>query len=174
MTPGPLVSILTPTYNHQLYIRQCIESVLAQTDERWEQIVLDDGSTDATGAIVSSFKDERVRYVPQEHTGIEHLADTYNKGLAMARGELIAVLEGDDFWPPDKLERQIPAFADPDVVLSWGQGGQVDATGRVLRVWPRPPLARNPRRALTRGHRQSLHSAGRPLQKPSPRCRQLL
>lgn len=144
MNEPPLVSVLTPTYNHELYIRQCIQSVLAQTDGRWEQIVLDDGSTDATGTIVSQFRDERVRYVRQEHRGIEHLGETYNKGLAMARGELIAILEGDDFWPADKLERQIPAFADPGLVLSWGQGIQVDAAGAVLRVWPRPPLPGSP------------------------------
>ncbi|MBI2781900.1 MAG: glycosyltransferase [Chloroflexi bacterium] len=53
MTAVPLVSILTPTYNHRLYIRQCIESVLAQTDERWEQIVLDDDSSRSSRATTS-------------------------------------------------------------------------------------------------------------------------
>jgi glycosyltransferase involved in cell wall biosynthesis len=116
----PLVSILTPTYNHERFIGQCIESVLSQTYENWEMIVVDDGSTDRTEAVVRSYEDSRIHYVRRENTGIKGLRQTYNAGLEMAKGELIAILEGDDYWPAEKLDIQVPDFDDPNVVLSSG------------------------------------------------------
>lgn len=116
----PLVSVLTPTYNHERFIEPCLESVLSQTYPHWEQIIIDDGSTDRTSELVARFRDPRIRYVRQSHQGIFKLAQTYNFALTMASGSLIATLEGDDVWPPDKLEVLVPAFADPDVVVSYG------------------------------------------------------
>jgi glycosyltransferase involved in cell wall biosynthesis len=133
---GPLVSIITPTYDHARYIGRCIESVLAQTEPRWEQIVVDDGSTDATAEIVNHFADARIRYVAQRHRGIAGLGDAYNLALDMARGEYVAILEGDDFWPQDKLERQLPAFEDPEVVLSFGLAAETDPAGVARRLHP--------------------------------------
>jgi glycosyltransferase involved in cell wall biosynthesis len=116
----PLVSVITPTYNHQNVIGQCIRSVIEQTYGNWEMIVIDDGSTDHTGATVCKFGDPRIRYVPQQNRGIWRLKETYNAALRMAKGSLIAILEGDDFWPADKLEAQVPDFEDGAVVLSSG------------------------------------------------------
>ncbi len=116
----PTVSVITPTYNHEKYIGQCIESVLEQTFTNWEMIIIDDGSTDNTQKIVSKYRDARIKYIYQENIGPYRLGETYNKALSLSEGNLIAILEGDDFWPPDKLEKQIPAFADPDIVLSHG------------------------------------------------------
>ena len=135
-SPAPLVSIITPTYNHALYIGRCLESVIAQSEPRWEQIVIDDGSTDGTAEIVNHFTDARIRYVAQHHRGIAGLGDAYNLALRMARGEYVAVLEGDDFWPQDKLERQLPEFADPEVVLSWGLAAETDPAGETRRLNP--------------------------------------
>jgi len=118
---APLVSIITPTFNHERFIGPCISSVLAQTYTNWEQIILDDGSTDDTAAIVRSYADTRIRYERQEHVGILALAQTYNRGLRLARGELISILEGDDLWTADKLDRLVPALADSDVVLGYGR-----------------------------------------------------
>jgi glycosyltransferase involved in cell wall biosynthesis len=120
-TFAPLVSIITPTFNHERFIGPCISSVLAQTYRNWEQIILDDGSTDETAAIVRSYTDPRIRYQRQEHVGILGLAQTYNRALRAARGELISILEGDDLWTADKLDRLVPALADPDVVLGYGR-----------------------------------------------------
>ena len=136
--PAPLVSIITPTYNHALYIGRCLESVLAQTEPRWEQIVVDDGSTDGTAEIVKHFADARIRYVAQPHRGISGLGDAYNLALDLARGEFVAILEGDDFWPQDKLERQLPEFEDPEVVLSWGLAAETDPAGEARRLHPAP------------------------------------
>ena len=135
-SPAPIVSIITPTYNHALYIGRCLNSVLAQTEPRWEQIVVDDGSTDGTAEIVRLFTDARIRYVAQSHRGIAGLGDGYNFALRMARGEYVAILEGDDFWPQDKLERQLPEFEDPEVVLTWGLAAETDAAGKPRRLLP--------------------------------------
>jgi len=121
MSEKPTVSIITPTYNHEQYISDCIESVLEQTFQRWEMIIVDDGSTDNTPDVVSRYQDNRIKYLRQMHKGPFKLAEAYNKALSISKGEIIAILEGDDFWPPDKLEYQLPAFEDPDVVLSHGR-----------------------------------------------------
>jgi glycosyltransferase involved in cell wall biosynthesis len=126
---SPLVSIITPTYNHEKFIRACIESVLRQTYQNWEQIIIDDGSTDATAQIVREYCDDRIRYYYQENAGIEALAHTYNGALSLARGELVAILEGDDFWPGDKLSRMVPAFENSSVVLAYGEMREADIDG---------------------------------------------
>jgi glycosyltransferase involved in cell wall biosynthesis len=128
-----LVSILTPTYNHESYIAPCIESVLAQTFSNWEQIIIDDGSTDRTADIVQSFSDPRIRFFHQENRGIEALAHTYNDALNRAQGEIIAILEGDDSWPAEKLSALTPEFSDESVVLAYGAARDCDSGGRMSR-----------------------------------------
>jgi len=137
MKDGPSVSIITPTYNHERYIAECIESVLAQSYPYWEQIIIDDGSSDGTQDVISLYKDKRIKYIRQENKGIWRLGETYNKALQLAKGEYIAILEGDDFWPPDKLELQIDAFKCTDAILSWGKAKIVDHQGYFLTVLPK-------------------------------------
>jgi len=124
-----LISIITPTFNHEQFIGACIESVLAQDYSRWEQIVIDDGSTDRTAEVVRNFSDPRIRYLYQPNQGIEALAHTYNRALESAKGSLIAILEGDDAWPARKLSTQLSHFDDPDVVLAFGEEQDIDANG---------------------------------------------
>ena len=81
-----LVSIITPTYNHEKFIGKCIESVLAQSYPHWEQIIVDDGSNDGTEEIVASYNDERIKYIKQENKGIWRLKETYNKALKNSNG----------------------------------------------------------------------------------------
>jgi len=132
-----LVSIITATYNHENFIGKCVESVLAQTYPYWEQIIIDDGSTDRTGEIVAQYRDDRIKYVRQSHVGIWRLGETYNKALQYAQGEFIAVLEGDDFWPSYKLERQLPAFERQEVVLSWGRTIITNSEGETITISPK-------------------------------------
>lgn len=127
---SPLVSIITPTYNHESVISQCIESVLEQDYENWEQIIIDDGSTDQTAETVRRYADPRIRYFCQNNIGVEALAHTYNRALSLSRGEFIAILEGDDFWPPEKLARSVPVFQDDAVVLAYGEMREADANGK--------------------------------------------
>lgn len=117
-----LVSIITPTYNHEKFIAQCIESVLAQSFHDWEQIIIDDESTDKTPEIIQHYNDPRIRYFRVNHKGLSNLVKIYNEGLRLSRGEIIAILEGDDFWPSDKIEKEIVAFESQEVILAWGNG----------------------------------------------------
>ena len=133
MASGSLVSIITATYNHEEFISRCIESACEQKYGNWEQIVIDDGSMDSTAKVISEFGDPRIRYVYQQNQGPFDLARTYNRALGMAKGDLIAILEGDDFWPPDKLATLVPAFQDAEVVLAYGNRADVDAKGRMQR-----------------------------------------
>ena len=105
-----LVSCIIPAFNHEAYIREAIDSVLAQTRPVPEIVVVDDGSTDATASVVRSYG-PRVRYVWQENAGP---AAARNRGLAEASGHLFAFLDADDLWLPERMERQLaPLEADP-------------------------------------------------------------
>jgi glycosyltransferase involved in cell wall biosynthesis len=126
MTTRPLVTIITPAYNHAGFIERCVDGVLSQTYADWEQIVVDDGSTDGTAEIVARYRDPRVRCVRLPHRGLAQLAESYNAALAVSQGSLVAILEGDDAWPAHRLETQVPMFSDPGVFLSWGRAAIVD------------------------------------------------
>jgi glycosyltransferase involved in cell wall biosynthesis len=102
----PLITCVVPVFNGERYLRSTLDSMLGQTYTPVEVIVADDGSTDGTPAVVDSY-DGRVRYVRQPNTG--HGA-ARNLGLDAARGELVAFLDADDLWHPEKLERQMARF----------------------------------------------------------------
>ncbi|HBT78192.1 MAG TPA: hypothetical protein DEB39_15005 [Planctomycetaceae bacterium] len=108
---SPRVSIIMPTYNCRRFIGEAIRSVLGQTFADWELSIIDDGSTDDTESIVRPFLDDpRIVYERQENMGQPR---TRNKGIRQARGELIALLDSDDVWRPEKLASQI-AVLDAD------------------------------------------------------------
>jgi glycosyltransferase involved in cell wall biosynthesis len=136
----PLVSIITPTYNHHKFIGECIKSVLDQTYTNWKQIIIDDGSIDSTyeAAILAAQGDPRIKVIRQENVGIFKLGETYNKALALSTGKYIAVLEGDDYWEIDKLERQVEAMErNPNAVMSWGKGSSIaDRSREILTSGP--------------------------------------
>lgn len=136
MAASRLVSIVTPTYNHAESVESCIRSVLAQGHADWEMIVVDDGSTDGTPELVEAFDDPRIRVIRLPHRGLDHLGESYNEALAQAQGELVAILEGDDLWPPDKLERQVPDFDEEGVVLSSGRFEVRDEAAKLRIVMP--------------------------------------
>ena len=108
------VSVVIPTFNCAAYIGAAIESALGQTHRPHEILVVDDGSTDGTEAVVATFG-TRVRYLRQANGGV---AAARNTGLREASGDAIAFLDADDFWEPDKLAVQLAVFAAcPDVDL---------------------------------------------------------
>ena len=84
----PLVSIVSPTYNHATYIADCIESVLKQTYSNWEMIIIDDGSTDGTFAVAQEYtkKDNRIQAYTQKNIGIFRLGESYNFALSKCKG----------------------------------------------------------------------------------------
>lgn len=102
-----LVSIITPAYNCANLILETIESVLAQTYDNWEMIIINDCSKDNTVDVVSSYcqRDTRIRLVNMEKNSGS--AAARNRGIELANGKYIALLDSDDIWKPQKLERQI-------------------------------------------------------------------
>ncbi len=103
----PLCSIITAAYNCEETIGKTIDSVLQQTEKNWELIVIDDGSTDRTPTILAEYaqKDSRIRFLQNESN--QGVAETRNRGLDASRGSYIAFLDGDDWWQPEKLKKQI-------------------------------------------------------------------
>jgi len=99
-----VVSIITPAYNAEKYIAEAIESVLNQTFEAWELIVIDDGSTDNTAKIVSSFEDDRIIFIGQKNKGV---SSARNRGLILARGKYITFLDADDVLPLNSVELRV-------------------------------------------------------------------
>ncbi len=109
---NPMVSIIIPTYNRAWIVKESILSVLAQTFQDYELIVVDDGSTDHTQAILDEFQD-RIEVIHQKNSGV---SAARNHGVAASKGRLIAFLDSDDLWMPGKLAIQTEFFAsNPDI-----------------------------------------------------------
>jgi len=135
--PYPLVSVIIPAYNAEQTITTTIQSVLAQTLDDFEIIVIDDGSTDATVATVEAIDDPRIQIFSYPNAG---QGESRNRGASHATGEFFAFLDADDLWTPDKLERMVKAIGDTHrsehpgqpaaVAYSWVDW--VDETGQFL------------------------------------------
>lgn len=108
MSDRALVSIIIPTYNHAHLISESIQSVVEQTYQHWELIIIDDGSTDDTENIVGKFRDSRIQYHYIEHSGF--VGVVRNHGIRKAKGEYIAFHDSDDLWRKDKLDFQLDLF----------------------------------------------------------------
>jgi glycosyltransferase involved in cell wall biosynthesis len=136
----PIVSIITPTYNHEKYIIACIKSVQNQTFKHWEMIIVNDGSTDKTQVLIEDYikNDPRIRLFNQENIGVFRLGESYNFALSKSVGKYISILEGDDLWEIDKLERQVAIFNEnQNVILSWGQAQSINGdTEEVYNLHP--------------------------------------
>ena len=137
MSPPPRVSVVIPTYNREAYIRDAIDSILAQSLADFELLVIDDGSTDGSCRAVRAYDDSRIRLIRND--GNLGIAVTRNAGLGFARGEYLAFLDSDDWARPDRLARQT-AFLDshPDhgAVGCWvawmdGDGRPLDGIKRL-------------------------------------------
>jgi len=101
-----LISVIIPAYNHERFIVPAIDSVLEQTWGDLELIVIDDGSTDRTGEVVQAYDDKRILYHYQEN---QDAYNALNRGMSMARGEYISILNSDDVYSRDRLEKMVAA-----------------------------------------------------------------
>jgi glycosyltransferase involved in cell wall biosynthesis len=121
MTPSTIeqvkpVSVIIPVYNSEKYLSEAIESVLAQTYQAFELIIIDDGSSDRSREIATSYP--MVNYIYQQNSGV---AAARNKGIKIAKGDFLAFLDADDLWMPEKLALQMEAFArDPSLEIVTG------------------------------------------------------
>jgi len=125
----PTVSVIIPTYNHARFIAQAVESTLAQTYSDLEIIVVDDGSTDDTQAILASYGDctRRVRVIHKENRGV---AAARNTGILAAQGDYLLFLDADDLIPANKLECKVPILnAQPNVGLVYSAFQYIDEGG---------------------------------------------
>lgn len=100
-----LISIITPVYNSDKYIGETIKSVLQQTHQNWEMLIVDDCSIDNTEQVVKTFGDERIFYYKMESN--QGAAVARNKALEKSKGTFIAFLDADDMWKPEKLSKQL-------------------------------------------------------------------
>jgi len=125
-TPSELVSVIIPAFNAQGTLRRAVASVLAQTHEDFEVLIVNDGSTDATGAVADELagEDDRVRVIHKENGGPSHAR---NVGLSASRGQFIQFLDADDVILPHKFEVQIRALRDdPGAAAVYSQCASVD------------------------------------------------
>ncbi len=133
----PLVSILMPVYNGGRYISDAIKSVLLQTYESWELLIVDDNSTDNTLSVIKEFKDARIRlYKNTKQLG---LAENRNKALSLASGKYIAILDADDVSDKDRIRLQVAEFQkDKKLVLCGTWTKVIDELNRVTASWKFP------------------------------------
>lgn len=131
------VSVIIPAYNQAHFIGRAIQSVLDQTYQDFEIIVVDDGSTDNTAEVVHGFEDSRIRYLFQENQG---LSAARNKGLRLAQGEFISFLDSDDEFLPHKLELLLEDLSNkPHVGMTSGQAVPIDENGNQIgNIFNRP------------------------------------
>lgn len=128
----PLISIITPTYNRADFIAEAVQSVLDQTYQNFEHLIVDDGSTDNTREVLSPFlADGRFKYFYQENQG---QSVARNQALEHARGEFICFLDSDNVWLPIHLASQLAVFQEtPDVDIVYGDGITIDEHGNEIR-----------------------------------------
>ena len=132
------VSIILPLYKSERYIRETIDSVLAQTHADWELIVVDDGSPDDSGDIVRAYGDPRIIVHTRENTGP---CRSRNFGIAQATGDFIGFIDHDDIWLPEKLEIPLKHLnRRPKVGVSYGPSEFIDVNGDPLGLYQVPKL----------------------------------
>jgi glycosyltransferase involved in cell wall biosynthesis len=126
-----LISVLLAVYNGETYLKEAIDSILCQTVADFEFIIVDDGSTDNTAAILQSYTDSRLRVIRAEKNC--GLIDSLNKGVVAAKGKYLARLDADDVAMPDRFEKQLQYFAQhPDTVLLGTGAMLIDSASKEL------------------------------------------
>ncbi|MCM8789446.1 MAG: glycosyltransferase [Candidatus Omnitrophica bacterium] len=135
MQTKPNVSVLMLTADHHVpFIGKAIESVLGQTYQNWELIILDDGPGYKAKAVVEQYTDPRLRYFSQTHRGPKYIADSFNNLFSLAQADFIGILEGDDLWVSHKLERQLEILSkDDNAALCHGIVKLIDSRDRIIR-----------------------------------------
>ncbi len=128
----PVISVVIPVYNGEKTIQTTIKSVLSQTFQDWELIIIDDGSQDKTLDIINKIQDPRIKIFSYPNAG---LAASRNRGFSHSIGEFIAFLDADDLWTPDKLEAQLKALQDnPQAAVAYSWCDCIDESGKFLRT----------------------------------------
>lgn len=128
----PTVSVIIPSYNHEQFIEECIQSVLDQTYQDFEIIITDDASSDRTVEIVESFNDPRIKLFKFAENKGASVAS--NNCISHSKGKYVAMLSSDDAWHPEKLEVQVKYLEQhPEIGAVFGKVEWVDETGRAIK-----------------------------------------
>src|SRR6266446_587055 len=137
-TGKPSVSVVMPVYNAERFVATAMQSVLAQSLSDFELLVVNDGCQDNSVKICQSLADRRTRILHQRNFGV---SSTRNTGIANARGGIIALLDSDDIWAPEKLDRHVAHLRRRgDVGISYAGSKLIDEAGRSLGIYQRPIL----------------------------------
>ena len=128
----PHISVIVPVYNGEKTIRETVESVLNQTWQDFEIIIINDGSQDRTLDVISGIQDSRIKVFSYPNAG---QAASRNRGIGKASGEYIAFLDADDLWTADKLEAQYQALQEnPEAKVAYSWSNHIDESGKFLRT----------------------------------------
>jgi glycosyltransferase involved in cell wall biosynthesis len=129
----PTVSVLLPVYNSGRFLREAIDSVLAQTYTDFELLVLNDGSTDGSGAIINSYTDPRLKHLPNDRN--RGLIYTLNRGIDLAQGTYIARMDGDDICRPERLAKQVAFLESNNAAIVASTLEMMNESGAPLPPW---------------------------------------
>jgi glycosyltransferase involved in cell wall biosynthesis len=133
-------SVIVPVYKVEKYIADTIQSVLNQTYQNFELVIVDDGSSDRSIDICQQFRDPRITILRQPNQGV---CVARNTGIDRATGEYIALLDGDDLWLPEKLEKHITHLQkNPRVGVSFSRSAFIDEKGKALGIYQMPKLTK--------------------------------
>jgi glycosyltransferase involved in cell wall biosynthesis len=127
-----LVSIIMPAYNAELYIGSAIESIIGQSYQNWELLVVNDASADKTGSIVEKIAEQDSRVLLLTNTTNMGIANSRNLALKNAKGRFIAFLDSDDLWLPEKLATQLTHMIDEKVSITYSGYTRINERGKYL------------------------------------------
>lgn len=129
----PIVDVIIPAYNAARYLPAAIESVMAQSFDDWQIVLVDDGSTDDTVSVIAAYRERlgtKLRYIYQPNAG---LPAARNTAIRNSSSEFLALLDADDIWLLDRLKESLAGFADrPEVGLNYASIVRIDPEGKVL------------------------------------------
>jgi len=127
-----LISIITPSYNSEQFIAKTIDSVINQSHQNWEMIIIDDLSTDNSCEIIENYKatDPRIKLIKSKIN--QGPAYSRNSGIELAKGRYIAFLDSDDLWKPEKLKHQLEAFKETGTAISFSAYEWINENGNPL------------------------------------------
>lgn len=129
----PVISIITPVFNTEKYLKDCIESVLNQSFADWELLLINDCSTDNSQKIVNEFAKLDSRIISIENEENVGSGETRNKGIKMARGRYLCFLDSDDRWKPEKLETQLRFLKSKGYAFTFSSYDFIDSNGNPIK-----------------------------------------
>lgn len=146
-----------PVWNGAKYLGAAIDSILNQTFQDFEFIIINDGSTDDSKKIIESYQDARIVLINQENQGV---TKSLNNGLQIAKGELIARMDADDLAMPDRLAKQLEFLnAHPEVALCGTRAVAIDKDEKIIRNFDYPPLSHQEIKKYFIFHNPFIHSS---------------